>query len=243
MLFNALSSLTKKAIDKSSDNDLLAGSPGLKGVQEKLKRLRQTVWPESLLTGEFVVFDTETTGLNYKKGDEIISLGAVRIRRGEITDHFHEYVNPMREIPAIATEITGITDNMVADSPDILEILDRFLTFKGTTPLVAHNAAFDLGFLNQKLRKYCGYKLPTPVLDTFILSHLLFPRAEHHSLDQLAQTYGISDKGRHTALGDAIITARVYTAMTQDLREHGITTTHELYRYLQYKRITWTGKE
>ena len=234
MLLNAITFLTRK----SSDNDILANSRGLDGVLEKLSKLRQNVWPERLLTGEFVVFDTETTGLNFKKGDEIISLGAVRISNGEITAHFHEYVNPLREIPAVATGITGITNEMVADSPDVLEILDSFLDFKGTTPLIAHNAAFDLGFVNNKLRKYCGYKLPTPVLDTFVLSHLLFPLAEHHSLDHLAQTYRVPDAGRHTALGDAIITAKVYTAMTKELNDHGISTTHELYRYLQYKRLT-----
>jgi len=232
-MFSALLTLTRK----TTEEDNLYSSPGLTGLQEKVSSLKHESWPETPLVGEFVVFDTETTGLNCKKGDEIISFGAVRVSKGEITSHFYELVNPFRPIPEQATQITGITDEMVAGCPDILQVLDKFLEFQAATPLIAHNAAFDLGFINIKLRKYCGSRLKAPTIDTFILSHLLFPLAECHSLDCLAKAYGISTVGRHTSLGDAIITAHVFAAMAEDLATRGINTTHDLARYLQYKKL------
>lgn len=215
----------------------LSESPSLPGLNEKVQALRRQPWPSLPLNSKFVVFDTETTGLSCKKGDEIISLGAVKLEDGEITEHFHHMVDPKRNIPAKISQITGITNEMAADCPDILEVLDRFLEFQGCFPLIAHNASFDLGFINLKLRQYCGIRLSIPVMDTFLLSQLLFPSAECHSLDCLAGSYDVPITDRHTALGDAIITARIFAKMVQDLKARGVTTTLELQRLLHHRRL------
>ena len=219
-------------------NDHLTASTALPSLCQKVQTLRLRPSADHPLMGRFVVFDTETTGFNYKRGDEIISLGAVAVDNGEVTkEYFTEFVNPYRPIPETTTKLTGITNSMVAPAPDILTVLDQFLDFKGTTPLVAHNASFDLNFINHKLRKYCGYRLTTATVDTFVLSSLLRPLEETHTLDDLALAYEVPLKGRHTALGDSIITAHIFTKMVQQLFAKGIKTTYQLANYLQLRRL------
>ena len=139
-----------KLVKKSPTDSFLLSSPGLPSLQDKVTFLRHQTWAEhSLSSSRFVVFDTETTGFYYNKKDEIISVGAVAIENGLITEsYFSQFVNPNRFIPAIATEITGITNDMVANCPDVLTVLDKFLEFKGLSPLIAHTASFDLNFIN-----------------------------------------------------------------------------------------------
>ncbi len=233
-MFTALLNLTRRSADAA-----LSNSPGLTGLYAKLSSLRNHPWPDVPLDkGRFIIFDTETTGLSCNKGDEIISLGAVEICDGQITgSSFTHLVNPNRAIPPVASEITGISDEMVSDSPDVLTVLDRFLEFAGPTHLVAHNAHFDLSFINSKLRKYCGQRLRNPTLDTYLLSHLLFPYRRSHSLDSLANHFGVPLEGRHTALGDSLITARIFLEMTGSLVSRGIKTTSQLTSYLEFRRL------
>ena len=229
-----------KLVKKSSTDTFLLSSPGLPSLHDKVTILRHQTWPEySLDSSRFVVFDTETTGFHYNKKDEIISVGAVAIENGLITESsFSQFVNPNRLIPAIATEITGITNEMVANCPDVLTVLDNFLEFKGLSPLIAHTASFDLNFINIKLRKYCGQRLNAPIIDTLILAQLLFPKEENlRSLDSLAQHYDIDLSERHTALGDALITAQIYTKMLGGLFDLGIETTYQLANHLLFKRL------
>ncbi len=232
-MFSALLNLNRR----SADN--LSNSPGLTGLYTKLASLKNHPWPDARLDkGRFIIFDTETTGLSCNKGDEIISLGAAEICDGQLTGSFFaQLVNPNRAIPPVASELTGIRDEMVADSPDVLTALDRFLEFAGPTPLVAHNAHFDLSFINTKLRKYCGQRLRIPTLDTYMLSHLLFPYRRSHSLDSLASHFGVPLEGRHTALGDSQITAKIFLEMSSTLVSRGIRTTSELTSYLQFRRL------
>lgn len=235
-MFTTLLNLVKK----NPNNLFLLSSPGLPSLRNQVTILRHKNWPEYYLaSSRFVVFDTETTGFFYNKKDEIISVGAVAIENGLITDAcFSQFVNPNRLIPAIATEITGITNEMVADCPDILTVLDQFLVFKGLSPLIAHTASFDLNFINIKLRRYCGHRLNTPTIDTLLLAQLLFPNEKNlRSLDSLAQYYGIQPTGRHTALGDALITAQIYTKMLDSLFELGIKTTYQLANHLLFKHL------
>ena len=104
--------------------------------------------------------------------------------------------------------------------------------------LIAHTASFDLNFINIKLRRYCGHRLSTPTIDTFLLAQLLFPKEEKlRSLDSLALYYGIQPTGRHTALGDALITAQVYTIMLNNLFDLGIKTTYQLANHLHFKLL------
>jgi len=229
-----------KLVKKSPMDPYLLSSPGLNSLHDKVTILRHQTWPEYRLdSSRFVVFDTETTGFCYNKKDEIISVGAVAIENGLITEScFSEFVNPNRSIPTIATEITGITDEMVADSSDVLTVLDKFLEFKGLSPLIAHTASFDLNFINIKLRRYCGHRLNTPTIDTLLLAKLLFPSEENlRSLDSLAKYYNIDPIGRHTALGDALITAQIYTKMLDSLYKLGIETTYQLANHLMFKHL------
>lgn len=224
----------------SPPDPFLLSSPGLPRLHDKVTVLKHQTWPEYCLnSSRFVVFDTETTGFCYNKKDEIISVGAVAIEHGLITDAcFSQFVNPNRLIPSLATEITGISNEMVADCPDILTVLDQFLEFKGLSPLIAHTASFDLNFINIKLRKYCGHRLNSPTIDTFLLAQLIFPMKEKlRSLDSLAQYYDIEPIGRHTALGDALITAQIYIKMLESLFDLGIKTTYQLANHLLFKHL------
>ncbi|MEM1288587.1 MAG: exonuclease domain-containing protein [Pseudomonadota bacterium] len=181
--------------------------------------------PLSALTA--VVFDTETTGLEPSKGDEIISIGAARIVNGRLLrgEIFNEFVNPGRRIPAVSSKVHGITDAMVAEAPSVLETLPRFHRFVGESALIAHNAAFDMKFLALKENE-TGVQFQQPVLDTLLLAAHALGREDSLSLDALADRFGITlpPEDRHTALGDAIATGRVFLKLLPILQSSGITT-------------------
>jgi len=200
-------------------------------------RLRK--WPSIALdSSRFVVFDTETTGFYPHKGDKIISLGGVVVNNGQLTDEtFLQFINPNREIPPHITELTGISDEMVVEAPDFVEVYHKFMAFAGSSMLVAHCGAFDVSFINAQLRKNCGEKLYPLILDTYLIAHLLFADQISHSLEDLAEVYGVPLTGRHTALGDSIIAGNVFLAMVEDLKKKGIRTTSDLlysYKYLKF---------
>ena len=109
--------------------------------------------PHHLLDEEFVVFDTETTGF-YVGNDQMIEIGAVKIKNGEITDRFDELINPHRKLPTKITELTNITDDMLKDKDDEKNVTKRFLDWVGNLPMVAHNAKFDIGFVDMACKKY-----------------------------------------------------------------------------------------
>ncbi len=174
-----------------------------------------------------VVFDTETTGLEPSKGDEIISIGAVRIvnarlLRGEI---FNEFVNPQRNIPSASTKIHGITDAMVADAPVAGETLPRFHGYVGPGTLIAHNAAFDMKFLSLK-EEAIGMRFEQPVLDTLLLAAHALGRDDSLSLDGLSERFGVvlPPEDRHTALGDALATGEVFLKLLPLLEAKGVHT-------------------
>jgi DNA polymerase-3 subunit epsilon len=173
----------------------------------------------------YTVFDTETTGLDPSKGDEIIQIGATRIVNGKLLHHegFEQLVDPKRPVPAASTRIHGITPEMVQGQPGIREVLTAFHAYAHDTVLVAHNAAFDMRLLQLK-EESCGVVFDQPVLDTLLLSDLVHPLQESHGLEALAQRLGVQVVSRHTALGDAIVTAEVFLKLVPLLREKGILT-------------------
>ena len=182
--------------------------------------------PLSALT--YTVFDTETTGLWPSRGDEIVSIGAVRIVNGRLLEHevFEQLVDPRRTMSPEASTITGIDAAILAGQPTIGEVLPAFARFCEDTVLVAHNAAFDMRFLRLK-ESATGASFSQPVLDTLLLSAVIHPDSDAHRLELLAQRMGVNPIGRHTAVGDAIMTAEVFLRMIPLLAEQGIRTLGE----------------
>ena len=172
------------------------------------------------LNGEFVVFDIETTGLSVTSC-AITEIGAVKIKGSEVIDRFNIMVNPEMPIPENIVELTGITDEMVADAPKIDEALPKFLAFIGDLPLIAHNANFDTGFIRAAAEKL---KLPfkNVYLDTVALSRYANPELKKHKLDILAEYYELGDFNHHRACDDAEMLACIYFKMSEKLMNEGI---------------------
>lgn len=174
----------------------------------------------------YTVFDTETTGLAPSEGDEIISIGAVRILNGRLLEQefFDRLVQPRTAIRRESQAVHGITSSMLADQPFIEQVLPAFQRFAEDTVLVAHNAAFDMRLL-QLAQARTGVAFVQPVLDTLLLSALAHPgHAQDHRLEQIAERLGVQVIGRHTALGDAIVTGEVFLKLIPLLAERGIRT-------------------
>lgn len=167
-----------------------------------------------------IVLDTETTGLDWRTGDRVIEIGCVEMIGRKLTGRrFHKYLNPEREIDAGAIAVHGLTNEFLADKPKFAEIAAEFADFVRDSELVIHNAAFDVGFLNNELAllkqddigSLCG-----GVIDTLRMARELRP-GKRNSLDALCSEYGIDNSGRqlHGALLDAELLAEVYLGMTR----------------------------
>jgi len=173
----------------------------------------------------YVVFDTETTGLGPSQGDEIISIAGVRIVDGDIKagEAFSRLVNPGRDIPKASIRFHGISEDMVKGEAGIADILPDFKDFVGEAVLVAHNAAFDMKFLKLK-EQATGIVFDNLVLDSLLLSVFLEAESYNHNLDAIAERLGVAVEGRHTALGDSLVTANVFLRMLDMLEARGIRT-------------------
>jgi len=176
----------------------------------------------------YTVFDTETTGLEPSAGDEIISIGAVRIVNGRLlkNEAFQQLVDPQRAVDPDSAKIHGIDRATLSGQPTIEEVLPAFRKFCEDTVLVAHNAAFDMRFLELK-EKSTGVRFDHPVLDTLLLSAAVHPNLEDHRLESIATRLGLPVVGRHTALGDALLTGDVFLRLLALLGNQGIATLGE----------------
>jgi len=191
----------------------------------------------------YTVFDTETTGLTPSKGDEIISIGALHIVNSKLVPDvsFNHLVDPRRKLKPASAKIHGITAEMLQGQPTIDEVLPAFRRFSENTILVAHNAAFDMRFLQLK-EAQTGIRFDQPVLDTLLLSSVIHPRQKSHSLETIAEHMKVKVINRHDALGDALITAEIFLKMLPLLNSKGIHTLKDAleaskmspYAHLQY---------
>ncbi|KIC08244.1 3'-5' exonuclease [Leisingera sp. ANG-M1] len=174
----------------------------------------------------YVVFDTETTGLLPHK-DEIVQIGALRVVRGRIIDEeqFETLVDPGRPIPAVSVKVHGISDAMVQGAPDISEAARSLHRFASDAVMVAHNAPFDMAFLHRHAKR-AGVAWDQPVLDTVLLSAVLFGASQSHTLDALCERLDVTIPAavRHTAMGDARATAEVFCKMLPMLEARGLST-------------------
>jgi len=176
----------------------------------------------------YTVFDTETTGLEPSKGDEIIQIGAARIVNNRLLrqEVFNQLVDPERPLKPESIPIHGITEDMVRGQPNIDVVLPAFHEFCEDTVLIAHNAAFDMRFLQLKEER-TGIRFKQPVLDTLLLSAVVHPNQESHRLDVILERLGVSIESRHNALEDALATGEVFLKMVPLLEEMGIVTVRQ----------------
>ena len=173
----------------------------------------------------YTVFDTETTGLNPSNGDTILQIGATRIVNGRLLrqESYEQLVDPGCTIPPEGIPIHGIRQDMVDGQPRIGAVLPVFHAFAQDTVLVAHNAAFDMKFL-QMQEEATGVVFRQPVLDTLLLSAVVHPNQESHAIEAIAERLNIAVTGRHTALGDALVTAEIWLRLVPMLAEQGVLT-------------------
>ena len=197
--------------------------------------------PETLISNaSFVIFDTETTGLNLEKGDRILSIGAVRITGGRIHpgDAFYELIDPNGPIPISSIFIHGITPDIANARPHISDIFLKFLTYIGCDIIMAYHASFDMRFLNYAMRNCFGFPIQNRVIDTALIAawirrmeevELVVPESSHDlRFDAIAAHFGITTQDRHTAFGDAMSTALLFQRFIHILDKNGIKTLRQL---------------
>jgi DNA polymerase-3 subunit epsilon len=160
-----------------------------------------------------IVLDTETTGLSAKTGDRLVEIGCIELINhlpsGEV---YHQYINPGVPMPREAQEVHGLSEEFLSDKPEFLEIVDAFLDFVGTAPLIIHNASFDMGFINSELDRIKRDPLPnSQAIDTVLMARRKYPGSPA-SLDALCRRFEIDNTARtlHGALLDAELLAEVY---------------------------------
>ncbi|WP_059105201.1 PolC-type DNA polymerase III [Shouchella shacheensis] len=170
----------------------------------------------SLFEEEYVVFDVETTGLSAVY-NTIIELAAVKIKNGEIVDKFESFANPHEPLSATIIDLTGITDDMVKGAPEAGEVLRQFREFAGGATIVAHNASFDIGFLNVGYKKLGFGEVTNPVIDTLELGRFLYPELKNHRLNTLCKKFDIELVSHHRAIYDTEATAYLLWKMVKDV--------------------------
>lgn len=175
-----------------------------------------------LSTTGFVVFDLETTGAKTPPC-RVTEIGAYKVVGGEIVGEFHTLVNPEMPIPFFITMLTGISDSMVRDAPKFADVAGKFLEFIGDSVLVAHNAGFDMRFLNYEVsRLFEDYRLANPSLCTVQLSRRLLPHIDNHKLKTVAEYFSVELINHHRANADALATAKIFINLLADLQSRGV---------------------
>ena len=205
------------ALKASGNNEKIKVIYGVEGyLVDDSARITENVTENN---NRFVVFDIETTGLD-KNNEEITEIGAVLVENGQITKSWGTFVNPEKPIPAKISELTSITDDMVADAPKINEALPEFFRFAKGAVLVAHNAKFDTGFIKEKAKK-CGLSYDFGHLDTLMLAKCLYPDLANYRLNTLTKHLNVVLENHHRAVDDAKATADIFVKMLEELKHLG----------------------
>ncbi|EXG83095.1 PolC-type DNA polymerase III [Saccharibacillus sacchari] len=168
-----------------------------------------------LKSAEYVVFDIETTGLSITQ-NKIIEIAAVKMRDGQETGRYSTFVDPHERIPYHIQQLTNITDDMVRGAPEIDSVIREFVEFAGDAILVAHNARFDIGFIQATLKNFDLPLMENPVLDTLEMARLLHPTMKNHRLNTLANRYKVALESHHRAIDDTIALAGILTGLIED---------------------------
>ena len=184
----------------------------------------------SLQDVQFVVLDLETTGLKPGKS-AMIEVAAVRVSHGNLGEEFHTLLNPGRHVPAGITRLTGITDDMLRDQPRIEEVFPQLQHFLGPAVIVAHNASFDLGFLNFDAQRLAAAPLRNSSVCTLKLARRLLAGIRSRSLDSVAAHLGVSYPTQHRALADARVTAEIFCIFLEQLAQQGVITLGQLIEF------------
>ena len=175
----------------------------------------------------FVVFDLETFGLNSHK-NEIIEIGAIKLKGTRIIDTFSSFVNPNKIIPKKISELTHITQDMVDNAPTIEDVLPKFLEFTKDAVMVAHNSAFDMGFIRREAKKYLGIDYKPAVIDTLQMARDLYPDLKGYNLDRLNKTFKLSLENHHRAIDDAQSTAKLFIMFLEKYLENGVVNVEDM---------------
>ncbi|MGX7108383.1 PolC-type DNA polymerase III [Facklamia miroungae] len=178
-----------------------------------------------LSEANYVVFDVETTGLS-SVYDRMIELAAVKMHKGNVIDTFEAFINPGHPLSSFTTELTGITDAMLEGAPSEEDVVNEFLEFTKDTILVAHNASFDMGFINQAYVRHGFAKTDLPVIDTLALSRLVNPHMKGHRLNNLAKHYGVNLEQHHRAIYDSETTGHILFKLLEQANDQYQMTHH-----------------
>ncbi|MET0752430.1 MAG: exonuclease domain-containing protein [Pyrinomonadaceae bacterium] len=203
-------------------SDLINIDPRIQLIEDTVELIKNNFERRKLAETDYVVFDLETTGAKTPPC-RITEIGAYRIKNGAIAGEFHTLVNPETPIPPFITQLTGISNQMVRNAPKFAEIASEFLDFIGDSVLVAHNASFDIRFLNHEIgRLYENYRVANAHLCTVQLSRKLLPHIANHRLHTVAEYYSISIKNRHRASDDAFATAKIFVNFLDEMQVRGV---------------------
>ena len=202
--------------------DLVEIDPRLQLNEDTLELVPKKFANRKLDETDYVVFDLETTGAKTPPC-RITEIGAYRVSGGKITGEFHTLINPEMTIPFFITQLTGISDRMVRHEPRFRDVAEDFLEFIGDSVLVAHNANFDMRFLNHEIGMiHNEYRVANPYLCTVQLSRKLLPHIENHRLNTVAGYFNVSLVNHHRAAEDAHATAHIFINLLDHLDSRGV---------------------
>ncbi len=214
MLENQIKEQGKAIISKSEDiienNDETTMQKSIissqkRNTKHRSKKIMQFV-------DDYVLVDIETTGLSPVQ-DEIIEIGAIKVKNNLIIDYFNQLIKINRRLSPFTTNLTGITDEMLRNGKSPIEVYNDFVEFVGDNIIIGHNVNFDLGFLSNKCKKYINYNLTNDYIDTLYMARRLVPGSVNYKLGTLAKLFNISYEGAHRGLKDVEITYEVYNRL------------------------------